>query len=110
MNNEMFVKIMNIKKGNNDELIEVIEMFKPLIRKYSKMIDGEDTEQDLKIFLINLLNKIPVDSDRLYEDKSIFAYIAKSLRIEYIKLSKKRDKKILNEVCILYLTCVPNFH
>ena len=58
MNNEMFVKIMNIKKGNNDELIEVIEMFKPLIRKYSKMIDGEDTEQDLKIFLINLLNKL----------------------------------------------------
>ena len=98
MNNEMFVKIMNIKKGNNDELIEVIEMFKPLIRKYSKMIDGEDTEQDLKIFLINLLNKIPVDSDRLYEDKAIFAYIAKSLRSEYIKLSKKRDKKILNEV------------
>lgn len=98
MNNEMFVKIMNIKKGNNDELIEVIEMFKPLIRKYSKMIDGEDAEQDLKIFLINLLNKIPVDSDRLYEDKAIFAYIAKSLRSEYIKLSKKRDKKILNEV------------
>ena len=51
MNNEMFVRIMDIKKGNNDELIEVIEMFKPLIRKYSKMIDGEDTEQDLKIFL-----------------------------------------------------------
>ena len=101
---------MNIKKGNNDELIEVLEMIKPLIRKYSKMIDGEDTEQDLKIFLINLLNKIPVDSDRLYEDKAIFAYIAKSLRSEYIKLSKKRDKKILNEVCILYLTCVPNFH
>ncbi|MBE6053287.1 MAG: sigma-70 family RNA polymerase sigma factor [Clostridium sartagoforme] len=62
------------------------------------MVDGEDTKQDLIIHLIKLVNNMPIDNKNLFEDKNIVGYIAKSIRNEYIKLSKKRNKININEM------------
>lgn len=61
-------------------------------------MDGEDTKQDLIIHLIKLVNNMPIDNKNLFEDKNIVGYIAKSIRNEYIKLSKKRNKININEM------------
>jgi len=61
-------------------------------------VDGEDTKQDLIIHLIKLVNNMPIDNKNLFEDKNIVGYIAKSIRNEYIKLSKKRNKININEM------------
>lgn len=98
MNNEIFIKIMNYRNGDNDCLLDIIEIFNPLISKYSKLLEGEDTKQDLIIYLINITNKIPVDNNSFFDNRAIFSYIAKSIRNEYIKLSKKKDKKTINEI------------
>ena len=98
MENDMFIKIVNSRKGDNNSLLEIIEIFNPLISKYSRLLDKEDTRQDLIIYLIGIINNIPIDNQKLFENKAIVGYIAKSIRNEYIKLSKKRDKIKLNEM------------
>lgn len=89
MENNMLKKITDYRKGDNNSLLEIIEIFNPLISKYSRLLDKEDTRQDLIIHLIKILNNIPIDNKRLLKNKEIMGYIAKSIRNEYIKLSKK---------------------
>ena len=79
-------------------MLDIIEIFNPLVSKYSRLLDGEDTKQDLIIHLIKLVNNMPIDNKNLFEDKNIVGYIAKSIRNEYIKLSKKRNKININEM------------
>nr|WP_279325026.1 sigma-70 family RNA polymerase sigma factor [Clostridium sp. 1001275B_160808_H3] len=78
-------------------MLDIIEIFEPLLSKYARLLDGEDTKQDLIIHLIDILNKIPIDKEDIPENKYILGYIAKSIRNEYIKISKKNDKIRLNE-------------
>ena len=97
MNNRILKKVVSYRKGNNESLLEIIEVFNPLLSKYSRLLDGEDTRQDLIIHLISVISKINLHNKELCKDKVIVSYIAKSIRNEYIKLSKKKNKIILNE-------------
>lgn len=97
MSIEIFKKVMNYREGDDESLMGIIEIFNPLLLKYSKLLDGEDTKQDLIIHLINVVNKIKFDNENLCKDKMIVGYIAKSIRNEYIRLSRKRSKILLNE-------------
>lgn len=58
-------------------------------------IDGEDSQQDLILFLLKLINKIP---DNLSNDKIIFSYIHHSLKNEYIHLQKKEISSSTNNI------------
>ena len=98
MENNMFKKLIEYREGNNNSLLEIIEIFNLLISKYSRLLDKEDTRQDLIIHLIKVLTNIPIENKRVLKNKEIIGYIAKSIRNEYIKLSKKRDKIRLNEM------------
>lgn len=86
------------KKGDPIALSSLIQIFKPLIYKYGRHIDGEDTEQDLTLLLWQLLYKLPLQNDDLHENKMIFSYIAKSLERQYFKLSKRRSRMIEAEI------------
>ena len=85
MENNILKKIIEYRQGNNDSLLEIIERLNPLISKYSRLLDKEDTRQDLIIHLIKVLNNIKIDKKSLVKDKEIIGYIAKSIRNEYIK-------------------------
>lgn len=58
MENNMVQKIIKYRKGDNNSLLEIIEMFNPLISKYSRLLDKEDTRQDLIIHLIKILGSV----------------------------------------------------
>lgn len=96
MKNYIFEKIIKYKKGDEKELLEIIEMFNPLIMKYARLLDEEDTKQDLILHLIKVMKKIP--TEKKLKNKEIVGYVAKAIRNEYINLSKKRDRVKLNEV------------
>lgn len=98
MSNEIFNKVMNYREGDNESLIKIIDIFNPLLIKYSRLLYGEDTKQDLIIHLISVVNKINFDNKNLCEDSAIVGYVAKSIRNEYIRLSKKINKILLNEL------------
>lgn len=100
MQKSIYKKIIKFRNGDNNSLEEIIELFNPVINKYSRLLDGEDTRQDLIIHIIKVLNKIPIDKIKFYQDKAILGYIVKAVRNQYIYLSKKNSKKNLNETSL----------
>lgn len=72
-------------------------IFENIINKYSRKLNGEDTKQDLYVFLIKLINNIDELTIINYEDKQVLSYFSKSLKNEYIRLSKKNDREKSNQ-------------
>ena len=98
MNKELIFKIIDVKKNNNNEgILDILAIFDNIINKYSRKLNGEDTKQDLYVFLIKLINNIDELSIVNYEDKQVLSYFSKSLKNEYIRLSKKNDRRKNNE-------------
>lgn len=94
MNKEFIFKIIDVKKNNKDEsMLDILAIFDNIINKYSRKLNGEDTKQDLYVFLIKLINNIDELSIVNYEDKQVLSYFSKSLKNEYIRLSKKNDRR-----------------
>ena len=98
MNKEFIFKIIDVKKNNNNEgILDILAIFENIINKYSRKLNWEDTKQDLYVFLIKLINNIDELSIVNYEDKQVLSYFSKSLKNEYIRLSKKNDRRKNNE-------------
>ena len=94
MNKELIFKIIDVKKNNNNEgILDILAIFENIINKYSRKLNGEDTKQDLYVFLIKLINNIDELTIINYEDKQVLSYFSKSLKNEYIRLSKKNDRE-----------------
>ena len=90
--------IIGVIKNNKDEsMLDILAIFDNIINKYSRKLNGEDTKQDLYVFLIKLINNIDELSIVNYEDKQVLSYFSKSLKNEYIRLSKKNDRRKNNE-------------
>ena len=86
MNTELYSIIQAAKNGSDQDKLAVIEQFMPLIKKYAYKLAYEDAKEDLILFFLELIPKIP---NSLENDRQITAYIAKSVYLHYIKLSKK---------------------
>ena len=98
MNKEFIFKIIDVKKNNKDEsMLDILAIFDNIINKYSRKLNGEDTKQDLYVFLIKLIKNIDELSIVNYEDKQVLFYFSKALKNEYIRLSKKNDRRKNNE-------------
>lgn len=98
MSKKIIGKVKKYRNGDSDSLMEIIDLFNPILIKYSILLDGEDTKQDLIIHLIKVLNTAKFYDENLCEDKLIFSYILKSIRHEYIRLSKNKSKILINEM------------
>lgn len=98
MSKKIIGKVKKYRNGDSDSLIEIIDLFNPILIKYSILLDGEDTKQDLIIHLIKVLNTAKFYDENLCEDKLIFSYILKSIKHEYIRLSKNKNKISSNEM------------
>lgn len=98
MSKELIFKIIDVKKNNNDEnILDILAIFDNIINKYSRKLNGEDTKQDLYVFLIKLINNIDNLTIVNYEDKQVLSYFSKALKNEYIRLSKKNNREKSNE-------------
>lgn len=80
--------------GNIKEQIfeEFFVRFRPLLKKYAWKLGDKDNKYFLAEALYNALLKIPYELDGFKEDKYIINYIYKSIKAEYIKLSKYISK------------------
>ncbi len=82
--------VVDAKKDNKDALMEIINIFMPLIKKYSRKLLYDGAESDIIILLIKIIKAYPISkSDNNIEDKDIIAYVNISVKHEYIRLSKK---------------------
>ncbi|MCT4593631.1 MAG: sigma-70 family RNA polymerase sigma factor [Anaeromicrobium sp.] len=89
MYSEIVNLIHKIKSGNNESLVELIKIFKPLIRKFSYKLNYDCAETDIQIFLITLFRKFPIEDTN---ENLVLAYIKNCVYNEYIRLSKKYGK------------------
>lgn len=102
MNKELIFKIIAVKKYNKDEsILDILAIFDNIINKYSRKLNGEDTKQDLYVFLIKLIKNIDELSIVNYEDKQVLSYFSKALKNEYIRLSKKMIEEKIMRIIIM---------
>lgn len=85
--------ISEVKDGNKNSMLEILNKFKPLIKKYSYMMNYEDAENDLILSMIQLVNDMPY----LNNDGQAVNYINQSIYNAYIKYIKLQIKKRENE-------------
>lgn len=62
-------KIYKAKCKDECAILEIINIFNPIIKHLSYKLEKEDTSQELIVFLLQLIPKIP---NRITEDKAIF--------------------------------------
>lgn len=101
MGKEIYEDIIKAKSRNYDSIDRIINCFEPQLNKYSRLLNGEDTKQELIIYLIKIIDTIPINEDCIWHDKAILSYISKSLKNDYIKLSKREHniKKVELDLC-----------
>lgn len=80
---------------NNDSeaMSELIDLFSSQLDSYSRRLEGEDTRQELSLFLLLLIRNLRLESFQQKNDKAILSYISKSLKHQYFKLSACSRKK-----------------
>lgn len=86
--NKLYDIIKNYKQGNKDSIIEVIELFNPLLNKLERQSNCCDIKSELIIFMIELMDKLPFENKKFCHDKYIVSYISKSIKNKYIHLNK----------------------
>ncbi|MDZ5713828.1 RNA polymerase sigma factor [Jeotgalibacillus haloalkalitolerans] len=94
MQKSLYEIAVKMQSGGERETLELLSTFEPVIHKYGRLLDGEDTKQDLKLHLLKAARKMPLEKLKEKNNKVIFSYLAKSLKYEFIRLSKKNSKKI----------------
>lgn len=85
------------KNGNKNAIIDIIEIYNPVLNKFNRNSYSEDMKNDLILFMITLLDKIAIEKKEFKEDKYIFSYIYKSLKHRYIYENSKRCHIYNNE-------------
>ncbi|ARC83154.1 RNA polymerase sigma factor, sigma-70 family protein [Clostridium argentinense CDC 2741] len=92
MNDSLYELLKKCKTKDPKYILEMINRFSPLIKKYSYLLNYDDAEQDLIVKLIEIVYKLPLNQIPIgYPDKYIASYLHYSLKNEYIQLSKKQS-------------------
>lgn len=73
--------------GSEEALLQLLECFTPLLKKYACKFEYEDTFAELQLYLIQLIKNFPLTADD-WNDGQTVNYIAKAIYTYYIKLSK----------------------
>lgn len=88
--NSLWGIISKCKENDNDSFGLLCEKFKPLLRKYSRLLEYEDAYEDLLYCFIICIYKIPIYEENLKNnDIAILSYIKIAMKNQYIYLSKK---------------------
>lgn len=88
MKNVLCKLIAKAKTGDKDSMNKIIEKFSTQLSKYSHELDGDDTLQNLKLFLIILIKKMSIVIFANKPNKILEAYISRSLKHEKYRLIK----------------------
>lgn len=67
--------IHEVQEGNEDSMLELINDFKPLFKKYAHKLNKDDAENDFTAYFIELIRKIPLNGFHgEHADKKILFY------------------------------------
>lgn len=88
--------IEEYRKGDNDQILLIIEKFQPIIYKYVRLLykdEREDTISELNLSLLEAVNKIEYYNN----EGQCFKFLYNALRNKYLELYRKSRKRFDNE-------------
>lgn len=88
MNNKLYYLVKRYRECDKDIIVEIIDIFNPLINKLQRDGGRDDIKNDLILFMFEVLYKIPLEKEVFKSDKYIISYVKKSLVNEFIRLNK----------------------
>lgn len=89
---EIHKQILDYQGGDANAALELVEKFKPLIKRYAFFLHREDSFEDLQCFLLSMLKTWDTSRLSSTDDATVTRYIANSVKNEYIALSKQKAK------------------
>ena len=87
-------KIRNAQENSEEDMLLLIEKFRPLMVKYARKLDYEDAYNDIMLYFIKLIKSINLDKLTDQTDKIIISYINKSITNFY---NKKIPQMVLRQ-------------
>lgn len=99
----LYELIQNAQKGNKEAMLELINRFSPLFKKYAKKLNYEDAYEDIVLYFIKLVKIFKLSEMKNSEEAAIVSYINIAVVNFYHKSVYKavKDKK---EIAISVLT------
>ncbi|MDE7417089.1 MAG: hypothetical protein K2N44_12475 [Lachnospiraceae bacterium] len=82
------------QESSEEDMLLLIEKFKPLMVKYARKLDYEDAYDDIMLHFIKLIKSINLDKLTDHTDKVIISYINKSITNFY---NKKIPQMVLRQ-------------
>ena len=94
---EIYHQLLRVQSGEESAVLELIDSFAPLLKKYAYPLNYSDAFNDLQLKLLQLIKCIELSDEMYRDDKYFLSYIEKTIYRHYIQLSKKhiRDSKII---------------
>lgn len=90
---EIHKQVLDYQGGDANAALELVEKFKPLIKRYAFFLHREDSFEDLQRFLLSMLKTWDTSRLSSTDDATVTRYIANSVKNEYIALSKQKAKE-----------------
>lgn len=85
------IKSLVEKLPDEAAALQLLEMFEKLLKKYARQLGTEDAYEDLRLFFFELITKLKGKDICSDNDGYIISYIAKSIKNQYILMSKQRN-------------------
>ena len=95
--------ITRVQDNDTTAMLELIEQFQPLLRKYARLLKAEDAYEILVVDFLEMLHKINL-KDAFMEDAALLRYFKVSVHHSYIRHSRKSVKISTNEICLSALS------
>lgn len=73
--------------------LQLLGIFEKLLKKYARLLGTEDAYEELRLFFFELLDQLKEKGICADSDGYIVNYISKSVRHQYITLSKARNTR-----------------
>lgn len=87
----LYEKILHLQEGDNDELLPLIDFFRPLLNKYAFLLGYQDAYNDLQLSLIEVLHNMQLKTLHTKDDGAVVEYI----RVTVTNLYKNKVKKVI---------------
>lgn len=85
--------INSVKRDDKEAMTELIDRFRPLLKKYAAKLSYEDAYEDMVLYYIELIRSIDLNKLICTKDEVIVSYI----NVSIINFYKKKVLKIIND-------------
>lgn len=79
-------QICSSQNGDKHAVVELIEKFTPILRKYARKLDVEDAYNDLVLEFLEIIQNLDCSTIRQKGDGAMVNYLSRSIYHAYIKL------------------------